>query len=141
LGLGYANLGSMLMQLGIPYDSDLGRAWTSSLTSFMTSEAYLTSALLAEKKGAFDGYELNSNAMKNVLSMHFEKATQMIDFSMLPSNFEANILNSWKMCLSMGQKHGYRNAQATVLAPTGTIGFLMDCDTTGIEPDFAIVKF
>lgn len=140
LGLGYANLGSMLMLLGIPYDSENGRTWASCLTSFMTSEAYLTSSMLAERLGAFEEYKINSKHMLNVLDNHFE-AAKSIAFDLVPNDFETHILESWRAAISLGKVQGYRNAQATVLAPTGTIGFLMDCDTTGIEPDFALVKF
>ncbi len=149
LGLGFANLGALLMVQGLPYDSDKGRALAAEITAFMTAEAYSMSAEIASVRGSFAGYAKNKSAMKRVLLRH-EKAARMIYAgagAALESNhevfsgFQERVLGSWKRALQLGAKHGYRNAQVTVLAPTGTIGLLMDCDTTGIEPDFSLVKF
>jgi ribonucleoside-diphosphate reductase alpha chain len=140
LGLGYANLGTLLMLKGIPYDSDEGRAWAASLTAILCGEAYAVSAEEASKLGAFKGYAKNREAMLKVMRKHKEAAYQ-IDATQAPKAFTAAAKDSWDRALSLGELHGYRNAQVTVLAPTGTIGLLMDCDTTGIEPDFALVKF
>ena len=149
LGLGYANLGSVLMQLGIPYDSDQGRAVASSLTAIMCGHAYRTSADIAASKGAFAGFAKNREPMLRVMNMHRDAAYAIDrDASRLPdeSKSTAGVLyraacQDWDEAVALGTRHGYRNAQTTVLAPTGTIGLLMDCDTTGIEPDFALVKF
>ncbi len=139
LGLGYANLGTLLMVNGIPYDSDLGRAWCAALTAIMHGEAYATSAELAVAKGPFAGFAKNRDPMLKVMKMHRDAADQIPDSC--PSYLKAAAQECLTRALREGKKHGYRNAQATVLAPTGTIGLLMDCDTTGIEPDFALVKF
>jgi len=149
LGLGYANLGSMLMQLGIPYDSDQGRAVAGSLTAIMCGHAYKTSAEVAASKGPFAGYAKNREPMLRVMNMHRDAAYSIDrDASRLPDepSSAAGVLyraacQDWDEAVAIGTRHGYRNAQSTVLAPTGTIGLLMDCDTTGIEPDFALVKF
>jgi ribonucleoside-diphosphate reductase alpha chain len=139
LGLGYANLGTLLMVNGIPYDSDAGRAWCSALTAIMHGEGYATSAEIAAVKGPFAGFEKNREPMLKVMKMHRDAADQ------IRPECPGYLIDAAKDCLERalqnGKKHGYRNAQATVLAPTGTIGLLMDCDTTGIEPDFALVKF
>ncbi|MCA9523404.1 MAG: vitamin B12-dependent ribonucleotide reductase [Myxococcales bacterium] len=143
LGLGYANLGTLLMVSGIPYDSSEARAWCGALTSVMTGEAYALSAEMAEQKGPFAGYkELadNEKAMLRVIEKH-RRAVEQIDHSKCPAGLVRAARECWERALELGRKHGYRNAQASVLAPTGTIGLLMDCDTTGIEPDFALVKF
>lgn len=140
LGLGFANLGSLLMRKGIPYDSDLGRAWAGALSSLMSGVAYLTSAEMARAKGPFAGYRANRAAMLKVMKMH-EKANRGIAWESLPMGLDKAVKNLWKAVVFNGIKHGYRNAQATVIAPTGTIGLLMDCDTTGIEPDFSLIKF
>ncbi len=140
LGLGYANLGTLLMLKGIPYDSDEGRSWASSLTAIMCGEAYAVSAEEAAKMGPFPGYVKNRDSMLRVMRKHKEAAFQ-IDGSKAPSELVKAAKASWERAVSLGELHGYRNAQVTVLAPTGTIGLLMDCDTTGIEPDFALVKF
>lgn len=140
LGLGYANLGSLLMRKGIPYDSDEGRAWAAALTSLMTGVAYLTSSEIARAKGSFAGFKKNKSSMIKVMKMH-EKALKKVAWSYLPQGLETVVKNLWKGVIYNGAKHGYRNAQASVLAPTGTIGLLMDCDTTGIEPDFSLIKF
>lgn len=140
LGLGFANLGSLLMRKGIPYDSDDGRAWAGAITSLMSGVAYLTSSEAARAKGPFAGFKKNRAAMLKVMKMH-ESALKNISWSLLPEGLEKAAKNLWKGVIYNGIKHGYRNAQATVIAPTGTIGLLMDCDTTGIEPDFSLIKF
>ena len=151
LGLGYANLGTLLMRLGIPYDSDQGRAWCAALTSILTGHAYRTSAEMAATKGPFAGYLKNRQPMLRVMGKHRDMAYQ-IDMpgfpgtvgrgeSGLPPELLAAARQDWDVAVELGEHYGFRNAQATVLAPTGTIGLLMDCDTTGIEPDFALVKF
>ncbi|MBO9666431.1 MAG: vitamin B12-dependent ribonucleotide reductase [Bdellovibrio sp.] len=140
LGLGFANLGSLLMRKGIPYDSAEGRAWAGAITSLMTGVAYLTSAEMARSKGVFAGYRANRASMLKVMKMH-EKALGKVAWKHLPHGLDKAAKNLWKAVMYNGIKHGYRNAQATVVAPTGTIGLLMDCDTTGIEPDFSLIKF
>lgn len=139
LGLGFANLGSLLMRKGIPYDSDEGRAWAGAITSLMTGVAYLTSAEMARAKGAFTGFKKNRIPMLKVMKMH-EKALNKISWNSLPEGLDKAARNLWKAVIYNGDKYGFRNAQATVVAPTGTIGLLMDCDTTGIEPDFSLIK-
>ena len=151
LGLGYANLGTMLMRLGIPYDSDLGRSVAASLTAILCGHAYVTSAELAATKGTFKGYENNRQPFLRVVAKHRD-AAKRIDQpggpgivngrgAGCPEELVTAAKEDWDLALSLGETHGYRNSQVTVLAPTGTIGLLMDCDTTGIEPDFALVKF
>ncbi len=140
LGLGYANLGTLLMVLGIPYDSDQGRAICGSLTAILTGHAYRVSSEMASRKGSFVGFAKNREPMLKVIGMHRD-AAYAIDRDACPTELFQAATQDWDEALSLGQVHGYRNAQATVLAPTGTIGLLMDCDTTGIEPDFALVKF
>jgi ribonucleoside-diphosphate reductase alpha chain len=140
LGLGYANLGSLLMQMGVPYDSDEGRAIASSLTAIMCGHAFKASAEMAGTKGAFNGYAKNREPMLRVMNMHRE-AAYAINRDACPTQLYKAACEDWDHAVKLGEVHGYRNAQATVLAPTGTIGLLMDCDTTGIEPDFALVKF
>jgi len=140
LGLGYANLGSMLMQMGVPYDSDEGRAISAAITAIMCGQAYATSAAMAETKGPFNGFAKNREPMLRVMGMHRDAAYQ-IHREHCPTSLYRAACEDWDQALALGEKHGYRNAQATVLAPTGTIGLLMDCDTTGVEPDFALVKF
>lgn len=140
LGLGYANLGTLLMVMGLPYDSKEGRAIASSVTSLMTAGAYLTSSELASKKGAFAEYEKNKESMLEVMQFHRD-ATYQISEQDAPQYLINAAKEQWDKCLIEGTKFGFRNSQATVVAPTGTIGLLMDCDTTGIEPDFALVKF
>lgn len=139
LGLGFANLGSLLMRQGIPYDSDEGRAWAAGLTSLLTGVAYLTSAEMARAKGAFVGFRKNKAVMLKVMGLH-DKALKGVDWSYLPEGLQKAVKTLWKGILFNGRKYGFRNAQATVVAPTGTIGLLMDCDTTGIEPDFSLIK-
>ncbi|MBM3231731.1 vitamin B12-dependent ribonucleotide reductase, partial [Candidatus Peregrinibacteria bacterium] len=155
LGLGYANLGAMLMQMGIPYDSELGRAMCASITAILTGESYATSAEMAGKLGAFTGYEKNREHMLRVIRNHRRAAydAPRAEYEMLhvkpvginqkacPGYLLEAAKECWDRALALGEKNGYRNAQTTVIAPTGTIGLLMDCDTTGVEPDFALVKF
>jgi ribonucleoside-diphosphate reductase alpha chain len=143
LGLGYANLGALLMSLGLPYDSDDGRAVAASITAIMSGEAYKTSAELASLVGAFPKYSENKSSMLEVIQMHRE-AVKKIDVNKMPSGLRYLVneaWDSWSDALELGEAFGYRNAQVTVLAPTGTIAFMMDCDTTGIEPDIALVKY
>ncbi|MFO0663366.1 MAG: vitamin B12-dependent ribonucleotide reductase [Polyangiaceae bacterium] len=140
LGLGYANLGSLLMQMGVPYDSDKGRAIAAALTSIMCGHAFKASAEMAKTKGAFNGYAKNREPMLRVMGMHRDAAYQ-IDRDGCPEALYKAACEDWDQAVELGEAYGYRNAQATVLAPTGTIGLLMDCDTTGVEPDFALVKF
>ena len=141
LGIGYANLGALLMATGHAYDSDGGRAIAGAITSLMTASAYKTSAELAAVVGPYDGYAKNATAHKRVMRMH--AGASAVAPSVAP--FDQGILDlankTWRESLEAGEANGYRNAQASLLAPTGTIGFMMDCDTTGIEPDLALVKF
>ncbi len=139
LGLGYANLGALLMARGLPYDSDAGRAWAGAITALMTGQAYRTSARIAEVTGPFEGYEPNADAMLRVVRKH-RAAADEIDGEHVPEALLSAAKQSWDDAIAFGIKHGFRNAQATVLAPTGTIGLMMDCDTTGIEPELALVK-
>ena len=139
LGLGYANLGALLMARGVPYDSDAGRAWAGSITAIMTGQAYRTSARIAEVMGPFEGYGPNADAMIRVMKKH-RAAADEIDGDLVPEAMLSAAKQSWDEAVSLGETHGYRNAQASVLAPTGTIGLMMDCDTTGIEPELALVK-
>ena len=140
LGLGYANLGSLIMSLGLPYDSDRGRAYAAAVTAVMTGTAYATSAELASQLGPFAKFGRNRQAMLKVIRMH-RGAVEGISGELCPPDLLAAARATWNEALAGGEKHGYRNAQTTVLAPTGTIGFMMDCDTTGIEPDIALVKY
>ena len=140
LGLGYANLGTLLMVQGLPYDSDAARAYAGCITAIMTGEAYALSAEMAASKGAFDGFAENRESMLQVMRQHRE-AAQGIDVALAPRELRTAAIEGWDRAVAFGALHGYRNSQATVLAPTGTIGLLMDCDTTGVEPDFALVKF
>jgi ribonucleoside-diphosphate reductase alpha chain len=139
LGLGYANLGSLLMASGLPYDSDAGRALAAAITAIMHGQSYLTSALHAAQIGPFDGFALNREPMLKVMEMH-RAAAERID-GPAPAELRTAASTVWAECVDAGRKHGYRNSQVTVLAPTGTIAFMMDCDTTGIEPDIALVKY
>ncbi len=139
LGLGYANLGGLLMSIGLPYDSDEGRAWGGALTALMTGHAYRTSAELAKVKGPHAGYGKNEQPMLRVIGKH-RAAVDDIDPRPVPADLMQAARIAWDEALELGREHGYRNAQATVLAPTGTIGLMMDCDTTGIEPDLGLVK-
>ena len=141
LGLGYANLGALLMSMGIPYDSDQGRDWAASLTAIMCGQAYLTSARIAnEATGPCEGYAVNEEPFLEVIRMHRD-ATSHIDSHRVPMAVYENARKCWQEAYELGGIAGFRNAQTTVLAPTGTIGFMMDCDTTGIEPDLALVKY
>jgi ribonucleoside-diphosphate reductase alpha chain len=140
LGLGYANLGTLLMVLGIPYDSDAGRNIAAALTAVLCGRAYATSARIAKAKGPFSGYAKNREPMLRVMRMH-QDAAYAINRDACPESLWKAACEDWDEAVKTGTDHGYRNAQTTVLAPTGTIGLLMDCDTTGIEPDFALVKF
>ena len=139
LGLGYANLGALLMALGVPYDSDEGRAWAGSITALMTGEAYRTSARTAERMGPYDGYAENRDHQLRVMRQHRDALAEL---STLPEAQELNAAaaEAWNDAVALADQSGVRNAQATVLAPTGTISFMMDCDTTGIEPDLGLVK-
>jgi ribonucleoside-diphosphate reductase alpha chain len=139
LGLGYANLGSLIMSSGLPYDSDEGRALAAVITALMHGQAYLTSAELARHVGPFEGFALNREPMLRVMEMHRD-ALEGIDGS-CPTELLTEARDLWDNVLDLGRRHGYRNSQVTVIAPTGTIAFMMDCDTTGIEPDIALVKY
>ncbi|RJO59085.1 vitamin B12-dependent ribonucleotide reductase [Candidatus Parcubacteria bacterium] len=155
LGLGYANLGTVLMMLGIPYDSEEGRAVAANLTAIMTGEAYATSAEMASALGAFPAYERNKRHMLRVIRNHRRAAYNApedeyenlsikpagIDPAASPAYLVAATREAWDRAITLGEKYGFRNAQTTLIAPTGTIGLIMDCDTTGVEPDFAMVKF
>jgi len=140
LGLGYANLGALLMARGIPYDSDTGRAMAGAITALMTGAAYRQSARIASFLGAFAGFERNREPMLEVIGLH-RSYVERIDASHVTPELLEAARGSWDDALKLGRAHGFRNSQATVLAPTGTIAFMMDCDTTGIEPDIALVKY
>jgi ribonucleoside-diphosphate reductase alpha chain len=139
LGLGYANLGALLMARGLPYDSDEGRAYAAAITAIMTGRAYRKSADMAGRIGPFDVYAKNSDAMLRVIRKH-RAAVANIDAGVVPDEMMLAARKAWDEALALGEANGYRNSQATVLAPTGTISFMMDCDTTGVEPDFSLVK-
>jgi len=139
LGLGYANLGALLMANGLPYDSDEGRAWAGAITALMTGHAYATSARTAARMGPFAGFHENADAMVNVLRMHQAQASK-IDEDLVPIDLLSAAQEAWDEAVELAQQFGVRNSQASVLAPTGTIGLLMDCDTTGVEPDLGLVK-
>ena len=141
LGLGYANIGALLMALGMPYDSVGGRAWAAVLTSLMTGHAYATSARIASRMGSFAGYSDNERFMLNVLRMHRDANASIPGTDVVQSDLVDAATEAWGKAVADGEIHGVRNSQATVLAPTGTIGLMMDCDTTGIEPDLGLVKF
>jgi ribonucleoside-diphosphate reductase alpha chain len=140
LGLGYANLGALLMANGLPYDSDGGRDFSAAITALMHGEAYLQSSRIAAELEPFPGFPVNRDSFLGVISMH-RQALQHINSRNVPENLWEASKKTWDECLASGMKYGYRNAQVTVLAPTGTIGFMMDCDTTGVEPDLALVKY
>jgi ribonucleoside-diphosphate reductase alpha chain len=141
LGLGYANLGALLMSRGLPYDSDAGRDYAAALTAIMTGEAYAQSSRVArDQGGAFAGYEVNREPFLRVMRKHRD-AVKGINQKNVPAELYNAARQAWDEAVRMGELYGYRNAQATVLAPTGTIGFMMDCDTTGVEPDIALVKY
>jgi len=141
LGIGYANLGALLMATGHAYDSAGGRAIAAAITSLMTGAAYKRSAELAKVVGPYDGYERNATAHKRVMRMHADASGKMRPVGRLDREILELATAAWQECLALGEANGYRNAQASLLAPTGTIGLMMDCDTTGIEPDLALVKF
>jgi ribonucleoside-diphosphate reductase alpha chain len=140
LGLGYANLGATLMALGLAYDSDQGRSYAAAITALMTGEAYLQSARLADALAPFEGYALNREPMLKVIERHRNCAREL-NSAHVPLDLLRAARDSWEEALRLGQGAGFRNSQATVLAPTGTIAFMMDCDTTGIEPDIALIKY
>ena len=140
LGIGYANLGALLMALGYAYDSPEGRSWAASLTSLMTGHAYATSARTAARMGPFEGFEANEEHMLRVLAMHRDASYQIENDDVVPDELLSAGQRAWEDAVRDGQEHGVRNSQASVLAPTGTIGLMMDCDTTGIEPDLGLVK-
>ncbi len=140
LGLGYANLGALLMARGLPYDSDEGRAYAAAITALMTGRAYRKSAEIAGRMGPFAGYQPNAAAMIGVIAKHRAAVGNIGDAQTVPADLLGAARKAWDDALDLGEVHGYRNAQATVLAPTGTISFMMDCDTTGVEPDFSLVK-
>jgi ribonucleoside-diphosphate reductase alpha chain len=141
LGLGYANLGALLMSRGLPYDSDEGRAYAAAITAVMTGEAYAQSARIARDHGGpFPGFEANREPFLRVMRKHRDAVSE-INARQVPADLYAGAKQAWDEAVELGEDFGYRNAQATVLAPTGTIGFMMDCDTTGVEPDIALVKY
>src|SRR5687768_12356565 len=141
LGLGYANLGALLMSRGLPYDSDEGRAYAAAITAVMTGEAYAQSARIARDHGGpFVGYDKNREPFLRVMNKHRDAVSE-ITAKFVPADLYAGAKQAWDEAVELGEDFGYRNAQATVLAPTGTIGFMMDCDTTGVEPDIALVKY
>ncbi|MGZ4291801.1 MAG: vitamin B12-dependent ribonucleotide reductase [Gaiellaceae bacterium] len=140
LGLGYANLGALLMARGLAYDSDEGRAYAAAITALMTGRAYRKSAEIAKRMGPFAGYRPNAAAMVGVIAKHRAAVGNIANAHTIPSDLLGAARKSWDDALDLGEVYGYRNAQATVLAPTGTISFMMDCDTTGVEPDFSLVK-
>jgi ribonucleoside-diphosphate reductase alpha chain len=141
LGLGYANLGALLMSRGLPYDSDEGRAYAAAITAVMTGEAYAQSAKIARDHGGpFSGFEINREPFLRVMRKHRDAVSE-INARQVPADLYAGAKQAWDEAVELGEDFGYRNAQATVLAPTGTIGFMMDCDTTGVEPDIALVKY
>jgi ribonucleoside-diphosphate reductase alpha chain len=141
LGLGYTNLGAYLMADGVAYDSDQGRGTAAAITALMTGRAYVQSARMAAALGPYDGYAENREPHNNVMRMHRDASYAIPDASVVDAPLLAAARGTWNEAVELGERYGYRNAQATVLAPTGTISFLMDCDTTGIEPDFSLVKY
>ena len=140
LGLGYANLGALLMARGLAYDSDEGRAYAAAITALMTGRAYRKSAEIAKRMGPFEGYRPNAAAMIGVIAKHRAACGNIEHSDSVPADLLGHCRQAWDEALDLGEVAGYRNAQATVLAPTGTISFMMDCDTTGVEPDFSLVK-
>ncbi len=141
LGIGYANLGALLMASGLPYDSEGGRSVAASITSLMTGTAYRRSAELAGVVGAYDGYARNADAHKRVMHQHADANAAIDVYGDVAADVQAEATKQWALGNKIGEKAGWRNSQASVLAPTGTIGLMMDCDTTGVEPDLALVKF
>ncbi len=140
LGLGFANLGALLMSMGVPYDSDRGRAIAGAISATMCGQAYLTSAQIAKVRGPFDGYAQNRDPFLEVVRMHRD-ASEEIARQGVQADLRDAAQDAWNRAYKVGRKHGYRNGQVTVIAPTGTIGFMMDCDTTGVEPELALVKY
>jgi len=141
LGLGYANLGALLMSRGLPYDSDAGRHYAAAITALMTGEAYATSARISRDHGGpFAGYERNREPYLRVMRKHRD-ALKDVNVRLVSEDLFGAAAEAWDEAVEFGEESGYRNAQTTVLAPTGTIGFMMDCDTTGVEPDIALVKY
>ncbi|HTA42442.1 MAG TPA: vitamin B12-dependent ribonucleotide reductase [Bryobacteraceae bacterium] len=140
LGLGFANLGALLMSFGIPYDSDRGRDYAGAISAIMCGQAYLTSAQISEAVGPFPGYRKNEEPFLEVIRMHRD-SVRGINHRNIPTDLHNGAKECWDEALELGKTTGYRNGQVTVIAPTGTIGFMMDCDTTGIEPDLALVKY
>ena len=140
LGLGYANLGALLMARGLAYDSDEGRSYSAAITALMCGQAYKQSALISKEMGPFKGYPKNKEPMLKVMKMH-GLAADRIEDRYVPSDLLTSARKVWDDAYAIGREYGFRNSQATVLAPTGTIGFMMDCDTTGVEPDIALVKY
>ncbi|HVH51388.1 MAG TPA: vitamin B12-dependent ribonucleotide reductase, partial [Gaiellaceae bacterium] len=140
LGLGYANLGALLMARGLPYDSDEGRAYAAAITALITGRAYRKSAEIASRMGPFAGYQANRAPMIGVIAKHRASVGNIENSDIVPGDLLSACRKAWDDALNLGEVSGYRNAQATVLAPTGTISFMMDCDTTGVEPDFSLVK-
>ena len=140
LGLGYANLGALLMAAGVPYDSDEGRAHSAAITSLMCGQAYVQSSKVASQLGPFAGYPPNREAFLDVIGLHRHAAYE-VPAKGVPAELYKAQMSVWDEALEWGTQHGYKNGQVTVLAPTGTIGFMMDCDTTGVEPDLALVKY
>ena len=141
LGLGYTNLGALLMARGLPYDSVEGRALAATVTALMTGEGYLQSARIAERIGPFAGFAANRDPFLRVMRKHQASVGRIDGLASVPAAVRAAADDAWRQAVKLGEAHGYRNAQATVLAPTGTIAFMMDCDTTGVEPDISLVKF
>ena len=141
LGIGYANLGALLMATGHAYDSEGGRAIAAAITSLMTGTAYQTSAELAGAVGPYDGYERNARPHKRVIRKHADASDRVRTVGSMDREIADLASQTWQECIELGETNGYRNAQSSLLAPTGTIGLMMDCDTTGIEPDLALVKF
>jgi ribonucleoside-diphosphate reductase alpha chain len=140
LGLGYANLGALLMASGLPYDGDAGRNLAASITSLMCGEAYRASAEISEAMGPFARFRMNRDCFLQVIEMH-KAAAEAVSPEGVPADLHAAARASWAAALASGRRHGFKNAQVTVLAPTGTIAFMMDCDTTGVEPDLSLVKY
>src|SRR2546427_4899716 len=140
LGLGYANLGALLMSLGLPYDSDAGREYAGALTALMCGEAYLQSTRLAATLGAYEGFARNREPQLRVVDKHRAHAHRL-DPALVPLDVLAAAREVWDTALAESRAHGVRNSQVTVLAPPGTIAFMMDCDTTGVEPDIALVQY
>src|ERR1043166_9323390 len=140
LGLGFANLGALLMSMGIPYDSDQGRDFAGAITAVRCGQAYLTSSRIAESVGAFPGYAENEQPFLEVIRMHRDSVSR-INRHNVPAALYAGAQQCWDDAYESGRRSGYRNGQVTIIAPTGTIGFMMDCDTTGIEPDLALIKY